>query len=157
MYGFAPSPLSSPVSLPDTLHCANISVISAASCNKAYPGCLMDTMVCAGVEGGGTNSCEVRARGPCPEVRRSGEGNRCWSWDGVAFCLLGAGEDPRGRFGDGESRAVRMGVILELGLETVIGLGCVCRVECCLVWDGAGWCGEGERVWFDVRWEMCQG
>uniref|UniRef100_A0A9L0R6S5 Kallikrein related peptidase 15 n=1 Tax=Equus caballus TaxID=9796 RepID=A0A9L0R6S5_HORSE len=52
------------VSLPDTLHCANISVISAASCNKAYPGCLMDTMVCAGVEGGGTNSCEGDSGGP---------------------------------------------------------------------------------------------
>lgn len=30
----------------------------------------MSTMVCAGVEGGGTDSCEVRAqRGPCREER----------------------------------------------------------------------------------------
>ena len=61
LYAFTPNPLSSPVSLPDTLHCGNISVISTASCNKDYPGCLLNTMVCAGVEGGGTDSCEVRA------------------------------------------------------------------------------------------------
>lgn len=57
------SPLSSPVSLPDTLHCANISVIPAASCNKDYPGRLVASMLCAGAEGGGTESCEVRATG----------------------------------------------------------------------------------------------
>ncbi|XP_049756708.1 kallikrein-15 isoform X2 [Elephas maximus indicus] len=52
------------VSLPDTLHCANISIISTESCNKEYPGRLMNTMVCAGVEGGGTNSCEGDSGGP---------------------------------------------------------------------------------------------
>lgn len=65
MYGSAPSPLSSPVSLPDTLHCANISIISDTSCDKSYPGRLTNTMVCAGAEGRGAESCEVRAqRGP---------------------------------------------------------------------------------------------
>ncbi|XP_047647594.1 kallikrein-15-like isoform X3 [Phacochoerus africanus] len=54
----------SQVSLPDTLHCGNISVISTASCNKDYPGCLLNTMVCAGVEGGGTDSCEGDSGGP---------------------------------------------------------------------------------------------
>ncbi|XP_010848038.1 PREDICTED: kallikrein-15 [Bison bison bison] len=54
----------SQVRLPDTLHCANISIISTASCNKDYAGRLMDTMVCAGVEGGGTNSCEGDSGGP---------------------------------------------------------------------------------------------
>lgn len=37
----------------------------------------MDTMVCAGVEGGGTDSCEVRAqgqRGSCLEERGRGVG-----------------------------------------------------------------------------------
>uniref|UniRef100_A0A667IS07 Kallikrein related peptidase 15 n=1 Tax=Lynx canadensis TaxID=61383 RepID=A0A667IS07_LYNCA len=48
----------SQVSLPDPLHCANISVIPATSCSKDYPGRLMSTMVCAGVEGGGTDSGE---------------------------------------------------------------------------------------------------
>lgn len=75
MYGVTPSPLSSPVHLPDTLHCANISIISASSCNKDYPGRLMNTMVCAGVESGGTGSCEVRAKGgPCPEETGLGVG-----------------------------------------------------------------------------------
>ncbi|ELK18488.1 kallikrein-15 [Pteropus alecto] len=54
----------SQVNLPDTLHCANISIISTASCEKDYPGRLMDTMVCAGVEGGGTDSCEGDSGGP---------------------------------------------------------------------------------------------
>ncbi|XP_004866841.1 kallikrein-15 isoform X1 [Heterocephalus glaber] len=54
----------SQVTLPDTLHCANISVISQASCNKDYPGYLMDTMVCATVEGRGTDSCEGDSGGP---------------------------------------------------------------------------------------------
>ncbi|XP_039100814.1 kallikrein-15 [Hyaena hyaena] len=52
------------VSLPDTLHCANISVIPATSCSEDYPGRLMNTMVCAGVEGGGTDSCEGDSGGP---------------------------------------------------------------------------------------------
>uniref|UniRef100_A0A8C8X9K9 Kallikrein related peptidase 15 n=1 Tax=Panthera leo TaxID=9689 RepID=A0A8C8X9K9_PANLE len=52
------------VSLPDMLHCANISVIPATSCSKDYPGRLMSTTVCAGVEGGGTDSCEGDSGGP---------------------------------------------------------------------------------------------
>lgn len=62
MLRFTVHPLFPPVSLPDTLHCANISIIPDASCSKDYPGRLRKTMVCAGVEGGGTDSCEVRAR-----------------------------------------------------------------------------------------------
>ncbi|XP_075393369.1 kallikrein-15 [Tenrec ecaudatus] len=54
----------SQVSLPDVLHCANISIISDASCKKDYPGRVMTTMVCAGVEGGGTDSCEGDSGGP---------------------------------------------------------------------------------------------
>ncbi|XP_049478250.1 kallikrein-15 [Panthera uncia] len=54
----------SQVSLPDMLHCANISVIPATSCSKDYPGRLMSTTVCAGVEGGGTDSCEGDSGGP---------------------------------------------------------------------------------------------
>ncbi|XP_078002381.1 uncharacterized protein LOC110220046 [Phascolarctos cinereus] len=52
------------VKLPDTLHCANISIISAASCDKDYRGQVTDTMVCAGVAGGGTDSCEGDSGGP---------------------------------------------------------------------------------------------
>nr|XP_003465524.1 kallikrein-15 [Cavia porcellus]SFW93273.1 TPA: kallikrein E [Cavia porcellus] len=54
----------SQVTVPDTLHCANISVISRAACDKDYPGRLMDTMVCAAAEGGGTDSCEGDSGGP---------------------------------------------------------------------------------------------
>ncbi|XP_040313880.1 kallikrein-15 [Herpailurus yagouaroundi] len=54
----------SQVSLPDPLHCANISVIPATSCSKDYPGRLMSTTVCAGVEGGGTDSCGGDSGGP---------------------------------------------------------------------------------------------
>lgn len=61
------------MNLPDTLHCANISIISDASCRKDYPGHLMNTMVCAGVEGGGTDSCEVRTqRGPTARGEEGG-------------------------------------------------------------------------------------
>ncbi|XP_027626170.1 kallikrein-15 [Tupaia chinensis] len=54
----------SQVKIPDTLHCANISIISDASCDKDYPGRLMSAMVCAGVPGGGTDSCEGDSGGP---------------------------------------------------------------------------------------------
>lgn len=57
------------VSLPDTLHCANISIISDAECSSDYPGRLENTMVCAGVQGGGTDSCEVRPEGPWMDGR----------------------------------------------------------------------------------------
>lgn len=81
----------------------------------------MNTMVCAGVEGGGTDSCEVRAeRGPC----REGSGrDRFGSRDGAGLSLLWATEDARGKSGDGKGRAVKMEGRLEL--ETVVELGWV--------------------------------
>lgn len=91
-YRFAPTLLSSAVRLPDTLHCANIGIISTASCNKDYAGHLMDTMVCAGVEGGGIDSCEVRGdRRPRKEGKR--RGNRFGSWNrGPGFACCGPGK-----------------------------------------------------------------
>ncbi|XP_038515652.1 transmembrane protease serine 9 isoform X6 [Canis lupus familiaris] len=73
----------SQVSLPDTLHCANISVIPAASCNKDYPGRLVASMLCAGAEGGGTESCERRQKLGIYTLAPSGAGRRdsephCW-------------------------------------------------------------------------------
>uniref|UniRef100_G3U8R7 Kallikrein related peptidase 15 n=1 Tax=Loxodonta africana TaxID=9785 RepID=G3U8R7_LOXAF len=82
-YMSAPSPLSFPVSLPDTLHCANISIISTDSCNKEYPGRLMNTMVCAGVEGGGTNSCEGDSGGPLV-CNGTLQGITSWGYDPCA-------------------------------------------------------------------------
>lgn len=124
LYAFTPNPLSSPVSLPDTLHCGNISVISTASCNKDYPGCLLNTMVCAGVEGGGTDSCEVRAE----RERWKEEGGGTGLEVGMGRVACFGPEDMLGgggcyRFGDGEGRAVRMGVRLQLGSERCWGWG----------------------------------
>lgn len=87
MYGFPPSPLSFTVNLPDTLHCGNISVIPTTSCNEDYPGRVKDTMVCAGVEGGGTDSCEVRARGS--HGGRADGGGQVWElgWGRVLLAL----------------------------------------------------------------------
>lgn len=114
--------LSSPVNLPDTLHCANISIISDSSCSQDYPGHLMSTMVCAGVEGGGTDSCEVRATGVRGRAPRRGRDPSLGVGGGVGFCLLGARED------------IRDGVRLEL--ETVVGLGWPMWGW---VWGGMGW------------------
>lgn len=78
------------------LHCANISLISATSC--AYPGHPKDTRVCACVEGGGTDSCEVRA-----EWIMVGRGRGIWEVLRVGMQLglpaLGR-ENARCRFGD---------------------------------------------------------
>ncbi|XP_059761425.1 kallikrein-15-like, partial [Balaenoptera ricei] len=68
-----PGATGSPVSqvrLPDTLHWANISIIWTTSCNKDYAGRLVNTTVCAGVEGRGTDSCEGDFGGPlvCGDV-----------------------------------------------------------------------------------------
>ncbi|XP_057389717.1 LOW QUALITY PROTEIN: kallikrein-15 [Balaenoptera acutorostrata] len=63
-----PEATGSPVSqvrLPDTLHWANISIIWTTSCNKDYAGRLVNTTVCAGVEGRGTDSL----RGSGDQVR----------------------------------------------------------------------------------------
>jgi hypothetical protein len=115
------------VNLPDTLHCANISIISDASCDKDYPGRIGNTMVCAGVQGGGTDSCEVRAeRG---HSSGGGEGTRTVLGVGVDldFVCLGPGrEDIWVQCGDKRARAVRMVVRLELGSgvgAVAVGLG----------------------------------
>uniref|UniRef100_A0A8C0DSS1 Kallikrein related peptidase 15 n=1 Tax=Balaenoptera musculus TaxID=9771 RepID=A0A8C0DSS1_BALMU len=68
-----PGATGSPVSqvrLPDTLHWANISIIWTTSCNKDYAGRLVNTTVCAGVEGRGTDSREGDFGGPlvCGDV-----------------------------------------------------------------------------------------
>ena len=115
-YGFAPTLLSSPVRLPDTLHWANISIIWTTSCNKDYAGRLVNTTVCAGVEGRGTDSREARAdREPWKEGEERGTGLGVGM--GQGFACFGPEKMLRRVFGDGGGRAVRMGVRLELGLQ----------------------------------------
>lgn len=74
----------------------------------------MSTMVCAGVESGGTDSCEVRAeKEPWKEVE--GRGTHLGAGMGLGFACFGP--EKMLRFGDGERKAVRMGVRLELGFK----------------------------------------
>ncbi|KAG8521475.1 Kallikrein-15 [Galemys pyrenaicus] len=89
----APGSPGSQVSLPDTLHCANISVISDASCSKDYPGHLLDSMVCAGVKGGGTDSCEVRG-GACTRVLGGGDSGGPLVCGGILQGIVSWGDVP---------------------------------------------------------------
>ena len=53
----------STVQLPHTLRCANITIINHEECEKAYPGNITNTMVCASVLESGKDSCQVRGQG----------------------------------------------------------------------------------------------
>ncbi|KAM6153736.1 kallikrein-11-like isoform 2-T2 [Erethizon dorsatum] len=56
---------SSPqLQLPHTLRCANISIIKHEECERAYPGNITDTMVCASVQKEGKDSCQGDSGGP---------------------------------------------------------------------------------------------
>lgn len=46
--------------VPVILYCANVTILSWEQCSAAYPGSVKDTMVCAAMKNGGTESCEVR-------------------------------------------------------------------------------------------------
>uniref|UniRef100_A0A8C7EW98 Kallikrein related peptidase 11 n=1 Tax=Neovison vison TaxID=452646 RepID=A0A8C7EW98_NEOVI len=50
--------------LPHTLRCANITIIKHEECEKAYPGNITDTMVCASVREEGKDSCQGDSGGP---------------------------------------------------------------------------------------------
>ncbi|KFO26162.1 Kallikrein-11 [Fukomys damarensis] len=50
--------------LPNTLRCANISIIRHGECERAYPGNITDTMVCASVRKEGKDSCQGDSGGP---------------------------------------------------------------------------------------------
>uniref|UniRef100_A0A8C3WER3 Kallikrein related peptidase 11 n=1 Tax=Catagonus wagneri TaxID=51154 RepID=A0A8C3WER3_9CETA len=49
--------------LPHTLRCANITIIEHQECERAYPGNITETMVCASVEEG-KDSCQGDSGGP---------------------------------------------------------------------------------------------
>uniref|UniRef100_A0A8C0M1B2 Kallikrein related peptidase 11 n=3 Tax=Canis lupus TaxID=9612 RepID=A0A8C0M1B2_CANLF len=52
------------VQLPHTLRCANITIINHEECEKAYPGNITNTMVCASVLESGKDSCQGDSGGP---------------------------------------------------------------------------------------------
>ncbi|XP_057568972.1 kallikrein-13 isoform X3 [Hippopotamus amphibius kiboko] len=59
-----PSSLSSLVSYPQTLQCANIELHSDEECRQVYPGRITPNMLCAGTKEGGKDSCEGDSGGP---------------------------------------------------------------------------------------------
>ncbi|ELK37886.1 Kallikrein-10 [Myotis davidii] len=50
--------------LPQTLRCANITIIDHKECENAYPGNITTTMVCASVREEGKDSCQGDSGGP---------------------------------------------------------------------------------------------
>ncbi|XP_027716765.1 kallikrein-11 isoform X1 [Vombatus ursinus] len=52
------------LTLPQTLRCANITIIDHRECEGAYPGNITDTMVCASVKEAGKDSCQGDSGGP---------------------------------------------------------------------------------------------
>nr|XP_020859381.1 kallikrein-11-like isoform X3 [Phascolarctos cinereus] len=52
------------LTLPQTLRCANITIIDHRECEAAYPGNITDTMVCASVKEAGKDSCQGDSGGP---------------------------------------------------------------------------------------------
>uniref|UniRef100_A0A8C3T799 Peptidase S1 domain-containing protein n=1 Tax=Chelydra serpentina TaxID=8475 RepID=A0A8C3T799_CHESE len=62
------------------LQCGNVRLVSAQSCKASYPGRVTDNMVCAGVIGGGIDSCQVRGRG---QGTTGVGGSAGWGWDPV--------------------------------------------------------------------------
>ncbi|XP_060681154.1 trypsin-like isoform X2 [Hemiscyllium ocellatum] len=49
---------------PDSLHCVDVPIVSAAECDAAYPGLITSTMVCAGYLEGGKDACQGDSGGP---------------------------------------------------------------------------------------------
>ncbi|XP_075764535.1 trypsin-like [Pelodiscus sinensis] len=49
---------------PRYLQCGDVQIVSAQSCQYAYPGRVTNNMVCAGVIGGGIDSCQGDSGGP---------------------------------------------------------------------------------------------
>lgn len=50
--------LASGGAVPDYLQQVQVPVVSRARCDQAYPGKIDDSMVCAGLDQGGINSCQ---------------------------------------------------------------------------------------------------
>uniref|UniRef100_A0A6I8NSI9 Kallikrein related peptidase 9 n=2 Tax=Ornithorhynchus anatinus TaxID=9258 RepID=A0A6I8NSI9_ORNAN len=69
---------------PDSLQCANITILERRLCQRAYPGMVSPNMICAGVWTGGTGSCQGDSGGPL-------------ICDGVLHGVVSGGSDPCGK------------------------------------------------------------
>ena len=56
--------LSSGGALATTLMQASVPVVSRSRCDKAYPGKIHDSMICAGLDKGGVDACQGDSGGP---------------------------------------------------------------------------------------------
>uniref|UniRef100_A0A674IPN3 Trypsin-like n=1 Tax=Terrapene triunguis TaxID=2587831 RepID=A0A674IPN3_9SAUR len=58
---------------PNLLQCGNVRIVSPQSCQASYPGRVTNNMVCAGVMGGGIDSCQPLLSQPwAPPVQSRG-------------------------------------------------------------------------------------
>ncbi|XP_012921868.2 kallikrein-11 isoform X1 [Heterocephalus glaber] len=69
--------------LPHTLRCTNISIMKHEECERAYPGNITDTMVCASVRQEGKDSCQGDSGGPLV-CNQSLQGIISWGQDPCA-------------------------------------------------------------------------
>ncbi|XP_068711848.1 MAM and LDL-receptor class A domain-containing protein 1-like isoform X1 [Montipora foliosa] len=49
---------------PEILHQASVPIASRARCDRAYPGLIHDSMICAGLDQGGVDACQGDSGGP---------------------------------------------------------------------------------------------
>ena len=56
--------LSSGGSSPNVLQQVSVPIASRARCDKAYPGKIHDSMICAGLDQGGKDACQGDSGGP---------------------------------------------------------------------------------------------
>uniref|UniRef100_A0A669QB85 Peptidase S1 domain-containing protein n=1 Tax=Phasianus colchicus TaxID=9054 RepID=A0A669QB85_PHACC len=59
-----PCSLSPPVTFPEDLHCAKVTIVPEERCRRVYPGSITSNMVCAGEHRNRADSCQGDSGGP---------------------------------------------------------------------------------------------